>query len=215
MKWTAEASLPIRFARIEMDQLKVTAAKTGYEQLELCAADYRRVFEGHSIGDIHGVQVARQFFRAIGIDPTKRRTSSEALLRRALKGKELFSVNTLVDTGNWCSLDFLLPVAIYDHNAINGDVTLRLGTKDDEYLALNHQLMNFHGRYVFVDESGAFGSPITDSQRTAVSCQTTAAILILFASRDFEAQTLYAKANLFADRVLEICGGKVLSIEFH
>ena len=50
----------------------------------------------------------------IGIDPTKTRPSSEALLRRVRKGDHLPRINTLVDICNWCSLEFQLPYGLYD-----------------------------------------------------------------------------------------------------
>ena len=51
----------------------------------------------------------RGMFRRTGLDPTKRRPSSEALLRRVRKGEALPRINSLVDVCNWCSLEFQLP----------------------------------------------------------------------------------------------------------
>jgi len=56
----------------------------------------------------------RAMQKSFGFDPTRYRPSSEALLRRILKGQGLHPVNTAVDVNNLCSLEFLLPMCMYD-----------------------------------------------------------------------------------------------------
>ena len=48
----------------------------------------------------------RAMYRRFGVDPTKTRPSSEALLRRIRKGEPLPRINNAVDICNWCSLEF-------------------------------------------------------------------------------------------------------------
>lgn len=208
--WYKDNSLPIRLAIAEMDDLNITDCKEAYEQLEACAESYRIQYSDTAIGEVYGVQNARSFFRAIGLDPTKRRPSSESLLRRALKNKPLYSVNSFVDICNWCSLDFLLPICIYDAEKVVGDIELQKGGADDAYEALNHEIINFEGRYVFVDEEGAFGSPMTDSVRTSISMNTTHAYMVIFASDDLDEDVLQDHLNVYMDRVKMICGGEVV-----
>ena len=52
-------------------------------------------------------------YRRVGIDPTKTRPSSEALLRRVTRGDGIPRINSLVDICNWCSLGFQLPYGLY------------------------------------------------------------------------------------------------------
>ena len=74
--------------------------------------------------DSHAV---RAMYRQIGLDPTRTRPSSEALLRRVRKGDSLPRVSTLVDICNWCSLEFQLPYGLYDTASLAGPIALRLG----------------------------------------------------------------------------------------
>ena len=55
------------------------------------------------------VVAVRTMYKRVGLDPTKRRPSSEALLRRVRKGDPLPRINAMVDVCNWCSLEFQLP----------------------------------------------------------------------------------------------------------
>jgi len=210
--WTIETFLPAQLMLIHFKQLRITNDRGAYDQLIQLAGELKRTYKNYSIGSIENVQAARRLFHAIRIDPTRRRPSSEALLNRALKGKEFFSVNSLVDVGNWCSLDFLLPICIYDANKIIGTVTIRQGRESDAYLALNHQEINFHQRYVIADEQGAFGSPMTDSLRTAVDLNTTQAVLGIWAPADYASQRLQQHAAVFAERVKKYCGGTVTQL---
>lgn len=205
--------LPIQLATIEVDDLNVTTEKTAYARLMACAHNYHRRYteQGQtSVGSVPDAQWARALFRAIGVDPTKRRPSSEALLNRALKGKELYTVNTLVDVGNWCSLDFLLPIGIYDLSKVVGQMTVRIGHEGDVYTGIHGRDVNLAGRFLIADTQGAFGSPITDSQRTSIDESTTHALLVIYTPQDYDPALLQQHATTFADRTIEICGGRVV-----
>ena len=78
----------------------------------------------------------RAMYRRTGLDPTRRRPSSEALLRRVRKGEGLPRINSLVDVCNWCSLEFQLPYGLYDLDRIEGDVMLRLGEEGEAYAGI-------------------------------------------------------------------------------
>jgi DNA/RNA-binding domain of Phe-tRNA-synthetase-like protein len=213
VSWTMAMQLPVQLVVAEIGNIRVGKDVTAFDHLTACAGRYADLYHEMCIADVPGVQNARQFFRAIGIDPTKRRPSSEALLNRVLKNKEIYSVNTLVDVGNWCSLDFLLPTCIYDADKIHGDVAVRLGRKGESYLSLNHREINFENRFVLVDVAGPFGSPMTDSLRTAVQLGTKNAILGIWAPASYDAEELRKNGELFAERVMEYCGGRCEQIE--
>lgn len=197
--------LSVQIAVSEMDNLIVRETQQAYAELLKVGSDYAVRFEGKSISEVPGVEHARRFFRAIGIEPTRRRPSSEALLNRALKDKGFYTVNELVDVGNWCSLDFLLPIGIYDADKLQGAVRLVKGEAQDTYLALNKREMSFDGRYVLKDDVGPFGSPLTDSLRTCISTSTTRALLIIYAPEEFDVSLLEAHRETFEERVLSVC----------
>jgi DNA/RNA-binding domain of Phe-tRNA-synthetase-like protein len=207
--WKIEPDTPMKIGVLEMQNVLVTSEKTAYSKLLDCAKEFADKFKDKNIGEIPGVMNARQLFRSIGMDPTKHRPSSEGLLRRALKGKDYFSINTLVDLGNWCSLDFLLPICAYDTDKTVGEITARLGKKGESYFGHNNREVNLHNRFVIADEKGPFGSPITDSTRTAVDVATRNAILVVFAPENYNDELLQNQMKIFSERVRDICGGKV------
>jgi DNA/RNA-binding domain of Phe-tRNA-synthetase-like protein len=208
-------TLPVHAAVIECAQLTVTGDQSGFRRLRAVADGYaaRHAKDGPSPpGVVQEVRAARSLFRALGVDPTKTRPSSEALLRRALKGKPLYSINTLVDVGNWCSLEFLLPLGLYDRHKIHGSVVLRPGRPDEGYQGIAEKTVHVEGRYVLVDDLGPFGSPVTDSLRTSVTLDTTNAVMIIFAPPEYDPERLSQQAQTAARRMTEVCGGRTLDV---
>jgi DNA/RNA-binding domain of Phe-tRNA-synthetase-like protein len=59
------------------------------------------------------VRAYRDFFWRLGIDPTKTRPASEALVRRALRN-QFPRINPIVDAGNIASAYTLVPIGMYD-----------------------------------------------------------------------------------------------------
>lgn len=73
------------------------------------------------------VRAYRDFFWRIGVDPTKVRPSSEALVRRALRNA-FPKVNPIVDAGNIASAYTMVPIGMYDLDHCKLSLTLRLSS---------------------------------------------------------------------------------------
>lgn len=122
----------------------------------------------------------RTMYKRVGIDPTKTRPSSEALLRRVRRGDELPRINSLVDVINWCSLETQFPFGLYDLDHIQGDVELRTGREGEEYAGIRKDTVHVAGRLTLADDQGPFGNPTSDSARTMVTTATTRALVVIF-----------------------------------
>jgi DNA/RNA-binding domain of Phe-tRNA-synthetase-like protein len=128
-------------------------------------------------------------YKRVGIDPTKTRPSSEALLRRVRKGDPLPRINSMVDVCNWCSFEFQLPYGLYDAARIQGDVTLRIGRDGESYAGIRKDDVHVGGRIALVDAAGPFGNPTSDSARTMVTTATTRGLLVVFARHEYDVGT--------------------------
>jgi DNA/RNA-binding domain of Phe-tRNA-synthetase-like protein len=122
----------------------------------------------------------RTMYRRTGVDPTRTRPSSEALLRRVRRGEPLPRVNTLVDIINWCSVESGLPFGLYDGDRLEGRVILRIGTEGEAYPGIRKDEVHLAGRLVLADEVGPFGNPTSDSARSMVTTATTSAVVVIF-----------------------------------
>jgi DNA/RNA-binding domain of Phe-tRNA-synthetase-like protein len=150
----------------------------------------------------------RTMYKRVGIDPTRRRPSSEALLRRVRKGEGLPRINSMVDVCNWCSLEFQLPYGLYDAAHIEGDVVLRLGTEGESYPGIRKDDVHVGGRITLADSRGPFGNPTSDSARTMVAPATTRALVVVFAPREIDARRLDRVVEVTAQRMEQFTGAK-------
>ncbi|MGM7700086.1 B3/B4 domain-containing protein [Pseudalkalibacillus sp. Hm43] len=136
--------------------------------------------EDQPVSEIGPIQEWRQIFKALGTDPSRYRPSSEALLRRVYKGSQLGSVHSAVDTNNFFSLQYQIPLGIYDATNIKGDVMVDIGANEDAYEGINGRVMDMSNKIITRDDEGAFGSPIVDSKRTMVTEDTTDALHVVY-----------------------------------
>lgn len=79
----------------------------------------------------------RERFRALGVSGKDFPSSVEALLRRALKGGEPFSINPIVDFYNTVSLRHCAPAGAFDLDDLAGDLQLRLTRPGDTFWSLD------------------------------------------------------------------------------
>lgn len=169
---------------------------------------------GKPPASISGLSEARDLYRSFGIDPTRTRPSSEALLRRVLQGKTLPRILNGVDLCNLCALRFLLPIGLYDAETIRGGVTLRRGRPGESYPGIGKDEVHLEGRPVLADGEGAFGNPTSDSRRTSVTPATRALWMVIFAPAGTPRRTMETHVLAARDAIarhLAPVGGAVVT----
>ena len=168
-------------------------------EIESCSARLRAELAGRAPAEISELKPAREFYRVFGIDPTKTRPSSEALLRRVLREKPLPRISNAVDLCNLMALRFLLPIGLYDSESIDGDVLLKAGEEGESYVGVRKDEVHLGGRPVLRDRRGPFGNPTADSLRTAVTGSTTALWMVVFAPASFPVERMESNLALAAE----------------
>lgn len=124
------------------------------------------------------IAAARSGYKALGKDPSRYRLSTEALLRRLIKGNGLYFVNNAVDIGNILSVKTQRSVAVLDDDKIQGDVIIRIG-KDEPYEGIGRGQINIENIPVYCDEIGPFGTPTSDTPRTRITDETKNILLFI------------------------------------
>lgn len=192
----------VRMAVLAADGITVRAHDPEvWQEIDRVAAAYRGRWAGKAPGEIPELQAARELYRRTGVDPTKLRPSSEALLRRVLRGEALYRINSLVDTCNLCSLEFLLPIGLYDLGRVRGPITARLGQAGETYESLGKGVYAVQDRLALFDEGGPFGSPTNDSRRTAITETTSACLMVIFAPASYPPARMAEHASHTAGRL--------------
>ena len=182
---------------------------------EECVRTCARLVEQHgdrAPADIPGVAETRTLFHRLGVDPTKTRPSSEALLRRVVQGRGLPRVNLAVDVCNLCSLEHQLPLGLYDRTLVKGTVRARAGHEGEGYAGIRKQRVNLAGRLLLADDEGPFGAPTSDSLRTAVTGGTTRLLVVVFCPVERAALHLSAMLEHLADSLARHASARVVAV---
>lgn len=139
----------------------------------------RANFGGDSLSSDPVVAAVRSLFRAAGCDPTRYRPSSEALLRRLLKGEDLPAIHPIVDLNNCVSVELAVPCCASADGTFAPPVTLRAGRPGETVQSLRGPF-NLEGKPLLEDGQGPFSTPITDSERVRVHEGTERAWMVLY-----------------------------------
>jgi DNA/RNA-binding domain of Phe-tRNA-synthetase-like protein len=159
-----------------------------------------------SLRDWKPVQTVREMFRKWGLDPTKHRPSSEALLRRVIKGEAFPRISPVVDIGNLGALEMGWPYGCYNRVKLSTSVEIRFGKPGEQYNGIGRQLMRLEDRPVFSDAHGPFGSPVSDSTRTMVT-ESTQELLAIVCVPESCCELLLEEATAkLAERLTFWCG---------
>ncbi|KIY23032.1 MULTISPECIES: B3/B4 domain-containing protein [Mesobacillus] len=133
-----------------------------------------------NVTELEGIKEWRGIFKTTGKDPNRYRHSAEALYRRIAKQNYLQSIHSAIDLNNFFSLEYQVPIGIYDSDKLQGPITIKIGEENEEYAGLNGRANNLANLIVTADASGPFGSPFVDSERTAVTEETRNALQIVY-----------------------------------
>ncbi len=83
------------------------------------------------------VAAYRQFYWRLGIDPTKRRPSAEALVRRIIAGKPFPRINPIVDRYNLISAENRVSIGGFSQDHLTStEITLRMAAESEPFLGI-------------------------------------------------------------------------------
>lgn len=167
----------LQLACIEADVV-VRHNRDLWTKIDLQISELSQKIKMDEISHIPGIAASRMAYKRCGKDPARYRLSSEALLRRIISGKGLYQINNVVDQLNLVSVSTGFSIGGYDAGKIEGDIRFGIATQEP-YEGIGRGSLNIEGLPVFRDQSGAFGTPTSDSERTRVSDETKRFLMII------------------------------------
>ena len=154
------------------------------QALDAEIARHTRELAGRPPSEVPPIAAARRAYRAFGKDPARYRISSEALMRRLVKGQGIYRINTAVDANNLISLSTGHSVGMFDAGKIAPPVTFRRAGPGETYEGIGRGPLNLEALPVLADAEGPFGSPTSDSERTKVTLATRRLLVTILAFGD-------------------------------
>lgn len=200
-------SLPgVKLGIVEADSVGVSAGNPELSALlgEISEAK-RSQWTLETLAEATFTRTVRSMFRSWGMDPSKHRPSSEALLRRVVQGKGLYRVSNVVDIGNLGSIETGWPYGCYDRSRITPPISFRHGAPGETYQGIGKQTWNLDGRPVLADLAGPFGSPISDSTRSMITDSAREVMVVIYTPDDASNESLEEAISKLAGRLTKYC----------
>jgi len=156
----------------------------------------------------------REAYRRFGAKPKDHPSSIENLVRRALKGQPLPSINPLVDLYNTVSLRHLVPVGGEDLDRVEGDVLLAIATADEPPVLLLGEAEPRPpkpGEVIYKDGAGAICRRWNwkEADRTKLTPATRNAVLVIEGLPPVGRDLVQRAAEELAGLIRACCGGRV------
>lgn len=148
--------------------------------------EYQNKYNLDMITSIPKLKETRDGYKKLGKDPSHTRPACEALLRRCVKGLGIYRLGDIIDIGNIVSLLTLRSVCVVDCDKLSGNISIRLGKKDEPYEGINRGAINICNLPVYADDLGPFGTPTSDTNRTKITKETKSILIMIICFSDFE-----------------------------
>jgi len=176
---------------------------------------FRSSYSLETLKDVPALRAYRDFFWRVGIDPTKTRPASEALLRRVLQGKDLPRINTLVDSYNIASMETHVPLAVFDSAKVEGDMVMRMAVAGEKFHGIGMTAEEtLTGKEVVVQDDRMLIAvyPYRDADFSKVMTETRDVSIMVCGVPGIDLSRLDEAKRLSAEYITRFCGGKVSEI---
>ena len=176
-----------------------------WDEINAMGDEFRATLTTETLKHISGIAATRKIYRTCGKDPSRYRPAAEALIRRQLKGRSLYQIDTLVDLINLASIRYGYSIGGFDADKFEGDtLTLGIGKKDEPYEGIGRGMMNIEGLPVYRDAKGGVGTPTSDHERTKIDINTSH-LAVLINGYDGNEESVRANAVYIQELLRKYC----------
>lgn len=165
---------------IESDVANEPTPDVLWQRIVTVASRVRESYAMEMVNKRPAIAATRAGYKACGKEPNRYRPSAEALMRRMVKGMELYRTDTVIDLINLLSVATGHSIGGFDADKVAGDkITLGVGEEGEPYEAIGRGPLNIAGMPVWRDAVGGFGTPSSDNERTKLSPDTRHLLMII------------------------------------
>ena len=176
-----------------------------WDEIHQLGEKFKASLTTETLKEIPSIAATRRIYRACGKDPSRYRPAAEALIRRMLKGKELYQIDTLVDLINVASIAYGYSIGGFDADKFVGN-TLRLGVgrEGEPYEGIGRGMINIAGLPVYRDAEGGVGTPTSDNERTKIDLNTRH-LVVLINGYDGNEERVRQNAEYIQQLIVKYC----------
>ena len=182
-----------------------------WKEIATLSDSYRQVLTEETIKQMPPIHATREAYKKFGKAPSRYRPAAEALIRRIVKGEELYKINTLADLVNLASIYTGYSIGGFDMDKIQGDLVLGIGRAGEPYEGIGRGMLNIENLPVYRDNIGGVGTPTSDNERTKITLQTTN-FLLLVNGYDGSREGVYQCAEYTQKLIKKYCNAEHCNI---
>ena len=204
----------VKLAYLHIKNIKVTKEYNNLDDQKKIFGQIKDKFTLDDLSKDKTVKSFRDLYWIFDMDPTKDRVSSEALVRRIIKGENLWKINNVVDSLNLISAKYRLPMGYLDFSTLSGNITVRTTKQDEEFIKIGGKIKKCKGTEICVaDEEKIvdYGFATSDSDLTKVTNDTKELLILIYATKDVEDKTLNKVINDSEKILSKVTDFKVIS----
>ena len=154
----------------------------------------------------------RDLYWSFNMDPTKLRVSSEALLRRILRERNLWRINNTIDVINLVSAETSLPISAWDLEKIKLPVVVRTASQGEPFHRIGSEPTLCKGNELVVADQEkilTMGFATFDSNQCKITADTDTVIIAIYATSAVSDVDLLDGMKKLKKRIEEFVGGEV------
>ena len=197
---------------ISIENVAVTPKSNSLEEFKKeFISEIKSSYTLETLKDVPELRLYRDFFWKIGIDPTKVRPASEALIRRVVQGKPLPTINTLVDSYNLASMESRIPLAAFDSDKISLNLLLRFAEKNEQFTGIGMKSPVLLEGNELVIESGddiIALYPHRDADKSKVTLSTHAVLIVVCGVPGIPGESLMNARTVAEEYIMRFCSEK-------
>ncbi|NEU31416.1 hypothetical protein GN156_11640 [bacterium LRH843] len=168
--------------------------------------------DSKDLSEVPGILEWRETMRLLQMNPDHTSPSHETLYRKIQKGLFFQSEHSAVDLNTFFTLQYAIPFGLYNLEAINGPIDIRLGTKADTYEGSDGVTHHASNTLISADQNGVFGSLVANSARTNVTTETKSALQLIYFRPSMEIAEANELMNAVGTMFTQVHGGDFTSM---
>ena len=201
----------LRVVALTVSGVTVERTSANLEELkEEVARDIRETYDLEALRSDETIRRYRDFFWRLGVDPTKIRPASEALIRRVLAGKTIPRINTAVDAYNLASMKHNIAIGSFDLDMFSGRLTIRWASAGEEFVGIGMEEPKvLSGKEIVIsdDEKLVAIYPYRDADSTKVTTRTENIFSLMCGVPGIRRGVLREAAETTISYLTRFCGG--------
>jgi len=180
------------------------------EEKQCILSEVREKYAPVPVLETMEVKAYREFYKAMGVDPTKMRPPVEYLLRKAIAG-QFPVINNLVDSCLLASVKHGAIVSVYDLDKMRGIPMVTIAKQAETFQLIDGRSVTpVIGEVLLRDDEKVLTAyTLGDARATMVTSQTKNALMVAWNAPGLGQGQVEAALSLAVDDVTRFCGATV------